>query len=232
MFQIKGFGWEGAIRVPCILFAPWLPSGVIRKKFMHVVDLLPTLISLAEVNVTIDGIIDGIDLSNMIKNETGSFRNEIVTIDQIDGVSSLINKGYKLVNGSQALTDGDPNVWLGTNDNNQYNSAQYVETVQKSKVAVSLSKFNGPLAPSTITSLRKNLIVDCVGVKTPCNVQQAPCLFDIESDPCEEINLASSLPDLYASMKLLLQQHVSTAVPSRIKNSGEFYFFKQKYSKI
>lgn len=64
---MKGVAWEGGIRVDCAVYAPWLPSGVKRDDLFHVSDWLPTLSSLANANIEIDRIFDGIDLSKMIE---------------------------------------------------------------------------------------------------------------------------------------------------------------------
>lgn len=93
-------GWEGGIRVNGILYAPFLPRKQIRNKLFHVTDLLPTFASLADSDVVIDREIDGLDLSEMILEDEGPFRNEIIVTDNIFGISSLIYKQWKLVNGT------------------------------------------------------------------------------------------------------------------------------------
>lgn len=189
---------------------------------MHNIDLLPTLISLAGAKVTINGTIDGMDLSNMIINQTGILRTDVATINNFDGISSLISDNYKLVNGSMTFDDGSPDAWLGTNTNSQYNNGSYVSTVQNSLVAQTLSKYHGPLSSATILNLRKSVTVTCVGVKTACNAMKSPCLFDIVNDPCEEVNLATTpaLSSTYTSMITKFNHYVSTAVPIRNKPSG------------
>jgi hypothetical protein len=41
------------------------------------------------------------------------------------------------------------------------------------------------------------------------------CLFDVVSDPCESINLASSHPSILTVMQAALERHNSTVVPAR-----------------
>lgn len=48
----------------------------------------------------VDREIDGVDYSNMILEDKEPYRNEIVIIDDVSGVSSLIYNGYKLLNGT------------------------------------------------------------------------------------------------------------------------------------
>ncbi len=46
----------------------------------------------------------------------------------------------------------------------------------------------------------------------PCLPLIAPCLFDIERDPCEYNNLAGKLPDITEELLNLLNRYNSTAV--------------------
>lgn len=58
----------------------------------------------------IDREIDGVDYSNMILEDEKPYRNEIVIIDEIYGISSLIYKGYKLINGTYMPLQGMVNI--------------------------------------------------------------------------------------------------------------------------
>lgn len=162
-------------------------SGIIRRKFFYIGDLLPTLLNLANTNIQVDTKIDGIDLSSMIVNNKGSFRNEIITIDDIFGYSSFILNGFKLVNGSSSagLDDG----WLGSNNNSKINSLEYLNNVLNSKVSIILKKCNN-LQPNDVENIRKRATIQCSGIHTDCDLLNGPCLFDIVHDPCEERNLA------------------------------------------
>lgn len=46
-----------------------------------------------------------------------------------------------------------------------------------------------------------------------CDPQKAPCLFNIENDPCEMINLASSMPEKLQELEKKLQKFQSTIIP-------------------
>lgn len=208
----KGSGWEGAIRTGAIIYAPFLPNGVIRRKFFYIADLLPTLLKLANTDVPIDRKIDGIDLSNMILRNKRPFRNEIVTVDDVFGYSSYILYGFKLINGSSSA--GIDDEWLGSNNNSNINSSQYANGVIQSTVSKVLEMFNGPLEPKEVERLRKLSTVKCLGARNECNLLKGPCFFDVLHDPCEERNLASPYNVFMRIMQGIFNKEMKTLVPS------------------
>jgi hypothetical protein len=211
----KGSGWDGAIRTGAIIYAPFLPSGKIRRKFFYIADLLPTLLNLANTDIKVDREIDGIDLSNMIVSNKEPFRNEIITVDDIFGYSSYILNGFKLVNGSSSagLDDG----WLGSNNNSKINSLEYIDQVLNSKVTKILKNFNNPLQPNDIEDIRNRATIKCSGTHTDCDLQAGPCLFDIIHDPCEERNLARPENSFMKIMQEIFYIELQNLVPSHRK---------------
>lgn len=101
---MKGLAWEGGIRVDATVYAPSLPSGVVRQDKIHITDWLQTLNSLANSGATYDRKFDGMDLSKMIKGGQGPYRKEVETIDQYMQTTSLISGKWKLMNSTFALT--------------------------------------------------------------------------------------------------------------------------------
>ena len=58
---------EGALRVPMIIRWPnKIPAGKVTNEIIHVVDLLPTLAHIANIEIPKDRIIDGIDQSEFL----------------------------------------------------------------------------------------------------------------------------------------------------------------------
>lgn len=208
----KGNGWEGAIRAGAIIYAPFLPNGVVRQKFIHIADLLPTLLTLSNADVDIETKIDGMDLSNMILYNEKPFRNEIVTVDDLFGYSSYILNGFKLLNGSSSA--GKEDGWLGSNNNSDINAAEYIKGVTDSKVSKALELFDGPLQPSKIEYLRGLLTIKCSGIRNKCDLLKGPCLFDIIHDPCEERNLATHDNSYMKIMEEIFNAELRTLVPS------------------
>ncbi|HIG27369.1 MAG TPA: N-acetylgalactosamine-6-sulfatase [Verrucomicrobiales bacterium] len=62
----KTNGWEGGLRVPCVVRAPGrVPPGTEDDTIAGLIDILPTFASLAGGEVPTDRVIDGIDISSI-----------------------------------------------------------------------------------------------------------------------------------------------------------------------
>ena len=70
MKGIKGSTDEGGVRSPC--FIKWdgtIPKGRKIKEISCAIDILPTLLELAGVNVALKKSLDGVSLSPLLLNE-------------------------------------------------------------------------------------------------------------------------------------------------------------------
>lgn len=209
--QQKQTAWEGGIRTPAIIYAPFLPQGVIRSKYFYIADFLPTLLTLSNSNVQVKTPIDGMDLSKMLLNEMPPFRNEVLTIDDIFGYSSYIQGDFKLVNGSSS-ENSVADRWLGSNNNTNVNAFCYMKNVLQSSAAKALYY---PLRARKILGLRKRATVRCRNFRpNECDLLKGPCLFNIISDPCEKVNLAASESKLMSEMVESFNNHLKTVAPS------------------
>lgn len=208
-------GWEGGIRTDAIIYASFLPQGVVKKDLFYIGDFLPTLLNLAQTNVKVSVPIDGIDQSNMLQFDKPPFRNEVVTIDDVNQYSSFIFQGTKLVNGTYAPFKGMIDSWIGSNNNSDINASKYIKGVLNSKVARAINSISSPLEPKNIRKLRQNAAIDCGNnVSNNCDLFKSPCIYDIVNDPCERVNLATSNPTLFNMMLQLFDDKLKTVVPS------------------
>jgi len=67
----KGTCWEGGFRVPCIMRWPKrIKKGLTRKEFITAMDFLPTITSIVEGKLPENRIIDGVDFSSLLYDET------------------------------------------------------------------------------------------------------------------------------------------------------------------
>jgi arylsulfatase A len=71
----KGSNWDGGIRVPGIFSWPAvIAKNKVEKQPAGLVDILPTLCGLLKLEVPQDRMIDGSDLSPMLRGKPGSFK--------------------------------------------------------------------------------------------------------------------------------------------------------------
>ncbi len=75
----KGSTWEGGMREPGIAWMPGtIPAGVTTQALATTMDLFTTAISLAGAQLPGDRVIDGMDLTPVLKGETHQAHEEIV----------------------------------------------------------------------------------------------------------------------------------------------------------
>ena len=68
----KGTTWEGGQRVPCIFYWPGqIPPGATCNQLISSLDFLPTLCRLAGARPRSGQMIDGLDISSLLKNPLG-----------------------------------------------------------------------------------------------------------------------------------------------------------------
>ena len=69
----KGTTWEGGIRVPTVMWGPgYIPAGMENSETATNMDLLPTFISLAGAELPTDRVLDGRDISALMRGEPGA----------------------------------------------------------------------------------------------------------------------------------------------------------------
>ena len=69
----KASTWEGAVRVPCIVWAPGrVPQGAVCDEIATTMDILPTFAGLAGATLPGDRIIDGHDIRALVHGEPGA----------------------------------------------------------------------------------------------------------------------------------------------------------------
>ncbi|XP_031340548.1 arylsulfatase B-like [Photinus pyralis] len=209
---IKNTLWEGGVRGAALLWSPLIKAKQrVAFQKMHVTDWLPTLYSAAGGDLNrIEGI-DGYDLWDALSTNGESPRNEILhNIDEDFGVSALTVGKWKILHGS--TYNGTWDNWYGPSGRNGFYNATKVLTSPAGKA---ISKIKVSTNSAVIAHLRKVADVDCGAQKNsfPCKPLEAPCLFDLETDPCERTNLATDHPDTLRKLAARLQEWKETAIP-------------------
>lgn len=93
----KGSAWEGGMRVPCIM--QWknvIPAGTICNKLASTIDLLPTIAKFANAQLPSKKI-DGVDISSLLKNESGANPREHFAYYQGNKLEAIRKGEWKLV---------------------------------------------------------------------------------------------------------------------------------------
>lgn len=218
ILQQKESGWEGAIRNNAIVYAPFLNNrGVVRNQLIHVSDLFPTL--LRHAGLELDGRLnlDGIDQWEVINNGGDQVRKEVIEIDNVLGYGAYISHPYKIVNGSSS--NGSFDGWLSSKNNNEdKDPVSYATKVLNSLTSRAIQAIqHHNLSIDKILELRQDATVNCCNevTKTPCDLLKAPCLFNIEDDPCEENNLAEEQSEVLSLMLDKYSEIQKSFVPSR-----------------
>ncbi|XP_064490165.1 arylsulfatase B-like [Ornithodoros turicata] len=202
--------WEGGVRGTAVLWGPRLAGRRhVASQLMHITDWLPTLYHAAGGSVADLGDIDGYNLWESLLSDSVSPRPDVLhNIDPMDQNSALRHGGYKLVQGHIRLND-----WYKPADYDQ--GPHNVEKLRyKSSVGRTLRKLGRPLVESVDEALDE-VVVKC---NLPMNVsacfpEKAPCLFNIEADPCENDNIADQHPDIVDFMLKRLAVYRESMVP-------------------
>ncbi|XP_072142336.1 arylsulfatase B-like [Dermacentor andersoni] len=238
----KGTLWEGAVRVPALVWSPLLKPGphVVLPRLMHVVDWLPTLYSAAGGSVSDLGSIDGIDLwPSLLSAKSNKFvewpRQEfLVNVDQTSGLAAYRDGDFKLVVVSNPASNtsrypfDDPGLQrhLPTPGEapplcRSSDAARvYLDSRMKSSLTWrTLGKLrslgDGFAAP---WGWRERAAVKCSYrsvAPTYVGLQNGDYLFDLSQDPCEFHNLALRMPSVLSKLKDKLQVYRGIARPPK-----------------
>lgn len=212
----KFFVWEGGIRVPAFIWSPLLKlqEPRISTQLMYVADWLPTLYNAAGGDTRKLGDIDGQSLWDAFITDSPSPRTEILhNIDPINNVSSLRRGDLKLITGN--LPTG-LETWSGKEVLEDMGKPQSMdEWVFKSGNTVKdILRKMGLYLPQAADTWRKGSEIQCDGVPetaNECNPLDAPCLYNINADPCEMNNIADRHPEVVQSMLKTIKAYETQA---------------------
>lgn len=137
---------------------------------------------------------------NSITKDTPNERKELaINIDEKDGYASIIMDQYKLINGT--TQNGQYDIWMGLLDQTEIVTDNYESSVQNSTTFQILQSLKNETPEINIASIRESASVTCVLlVQNKCDPLVAPCLFDLNQDPCESNNIALSKPHKLAEL--------------------------------
>ncbi|XP_021920854.1 arylsulfatase J-like isoform X2 [Zootermopsis nevadensis] len=216
--------YEGGVRGVAVVWSSLLQNpGRLSTQMMHISDWYPTIYSMAGGEVDKLGEIDGVDQWPSLMGNNGDIpRNEtLLNIGDLDDMEGIINGNFKLVRStsSHGVYDG----FYGEDGrglpNPPYDSARVINsTVSKAIMALNINTTTSTMEQliGKIEEMRTVAMVSCEGsqrlyIGGPYCWNY--CLFDLEKDPCETVNLASKHPGVVENLKNRLERFKAEMVP-------------------
>ncbi|XP_072941442.1 arylsulfatase I isoform X2 [Epargyreus clarus] len=208
---VKNTLWEGGVRGVGVLWSPLLTQKArVATQRVHIVDWLPTLLSAAGFNLGTLHDLDGIDQWEALSEDLKSNRTTLVhNIDDIFGSASITMDEWKVHKGTNY--NGAWDFWYGPSGRDAAYDAAAPGRARAGRAARALGLMP---ADDTVAQLREAATVQC-GNHEPaaCRPLLAPCLYNIEDDPCETRNLADKEPEVLRRMLDELERINRTVVP-------------------
>lgn len=240
---VKGTLWEGGVRVPAVVWSPLLRPGsrVVLPRLAHLVDWLPTLYSAAGGNVSDLGTIDGLDLwpalSTAKSDSTATWpRSEfLINIDTASGLSGYRDGNHKLIVITSPKSQA-PNPFSDVAlqqhvpvpggmpvFESEEAAEEDLDRLMKSSLAwKTLEELysDGPCCADVSVGWRQKAAVRCSPQQNTSQSgfklrSEGRYLFDIESDPCELNNLASTLHSVVDRLSKKLESYTEVAAPPK-----------------
>uniref|UniRef100_A0A8W7P7P4 Sulfatase N-terminal domain-containing protein n=1 Tax=Anopheles coluzzii TaxID=1518534 RepID=A0A8W7P7P4_ANOCL len=213
---VKNTLWEGGLRAAGFIWSPLLQNvSRVSHQMVQVCDWLPTLYEAAGGNVSaLPTDLDGISVWHELSSGAPTRRIEILhNIDDIWGTAALTVGNWKLVKGSHYNRTWDG--WYGPAGIRD-EKAYALDTLANSPAGKVMEELSLLPTPERITQLRREATVSCgagAHMASECDPLERPCLYDVESDPCEYNNLAEEHLHILQSLLARLADYNSTAVP-------------------
>ncbi|CAL8143458.1 unnamed protein product [Orchesella dallaii] len=220
---VKNTLWEGGTRVAAAIWSPFIETRV-SQDLMHAQDWLPTLYEATGGNTNDLKGIDGVSLwRTFTEGEPSPRTSFLYNIDDIYNHSAVREGPWKLIQGNTSTVDlggGIRDFWYGPSGRSggfPFTVASLIPQIASSMTATALESIGMDMNFSHMRRMQKNAEISCIQpisrIQIPCNAYEAPCLFNVEDDPCEFFNEADQNPQIVGRLLLLIAEHNGTALP-------------------
>lgn len=209
--------WEGGVRGAALVWSPRLTKlPRLAEQTMHISDWLPTLVEAAGGKQALANLseakLDGMSIWPALVNDGISPRMSILhNIDDIWGSSAITVDEWKLIKGTNY--NGAWDGWYGMSELRNPSDYNW-DQVTKSITGQTMQKLKMLPSKADQRRLRNAATINCPSKRgAACNPLNAPCLFQIIKDPCEQNNMAKQYPKVLEVMLKELQLVNATAIP-------------------
>ncbi|XP_075535035.1 arylsulfatase B-like [Dermacentor variabilis] len=211
--------WEGGVRVPGFLWTTrplWRGPGSEYDRLFHATDWLPTLYEMAGGDVSNLAGIDGVSHMRSLREPFADKprREILLNIDPKEGNEAIIQDSYKLVHG--AFPDGTSQ-WLEI-PGKRLPAAEEAELARQSCISCTTYRLldirgmspscgeAGSVYSTPVKCGKRN------SSKAVCDSTLAPCLYDINADPCEYNDIANENPKIVRQMQTRISAYKKSAL--------------------
>ena len=182
---MKGRTWEGGLRVPMIAYMPGtIPAGVVNRHPAATIDILPTICDLTQIPVPTDRTIDGMSILRMFKDSNNPSPHEAIF-----GMS-----------GSNLAMIRSGNWKLHVRNPGSVNMINLPPDVARQRV-----NRRAPDGVTIIAPFEQPDPTEYPGILTGVE-PKAMMLFNMKTDPEEQIDVAEKYPDIVNQLKKLFDQ--------------------------
>ncbi|XP_077516111.1 arylsulfatase B-like isoform X1 [Amblyomma americanum] len=214
----KSSPWEGGSRAAAFVWSPLIAQGRrVSQRLLHITDWLPTFYALAGGSVSELGPLDGRDIWATLSQDEPSQRSEVVyNIDPLWGYAAIRRDRFKIVVGSHF--DGKFDLHFPIPGGQGPLLWQDLDALmEQSTAAEALRALYGKQELGFPSDWRTNASLRCP--EGTCSDESRfrsldnVYLFDLDEDPCECINLASTHKQILESLNKTLQEFREQTVP-------------------
>ncbi|BET01848.1 arylsulfatase b [Nesidiocoris tenuis] len=250
---VKGTLWEGGVRSPTFVWSAQLQNNPrVSDQFIHISDWLPTLYTAAGGDSTnLPADLDGVDQWNSILWNLPSRRFQaLLNIDERERSAGIITKfdtvdptrrTWKLVVGS--FGRGNVNGYYNSGKSPLNPAYDYNKVINCKAYRALTTLFEPTTKEYKMADLRRQATITCssqspLGSNYEPKCDETPCLFNLETDPCEKFDLSPNntaiVQRLYNTLKLFRRSLVPqihqpldlpAADPARFNNTWSTWAF-------